>query len=642
LHLSPALAALAVVCGLAATSRGQDALIYAADSTNGQLKQVQFDPPQSTTFNTDVSLRIDLRSLTIRDDGVGGIHLIVCDTRSGDVLDYPGTGTGATIMSRGKGGPEFPDGVSLDPTGNLTVVSSTNADCDNTSQVWVILRDLGDGAGHCSLPGGYRTPLGLLDDDVTGVTQIGGSDVEVVAEHLEETLRVGTSAGALSAGDLLVVCSKPAMLLRYRAADVANYLAALRAQADAGTPPAELVPDVFVHPPQSSVDANRKFPDCAKPSGLAVGPDGNLLVPTADGSVLIFTPDGERRGDGAGGYVDFVQNLGDGKHKIVVGPQDGRFRAFLSDFEGNELLRFTIEADGTGTLDGIVSDGIVSPVGVATTTTTTVETKSGNNVVIQPSVVLQTTIPNVVTAGVTNARMVLFEDPREKELATPPEQPLHRSLFLNEISDDLPAVEIPAYVRAFPLGDPVNGPPTFILLLVDSTAKFTGPIVHDAEEALVLGYDPDCLSASPWLRPRIFWTPTPGELPILEGGRFIDITVRCGSDRGLTRNTVSLFMPGCRDTRDPVEISRTKLLALNERFCGATTISRKVHDALDRKLDGAQKQFEKGHYSQAEKNLDDFLSIVAANPDAFGASDETLPSELYSRAASAKFTIELL
>lgn len=642
MRLSSAWFASAVVCGFAATSHGQDALVYAANAADGRIEAVKFDPPSSTTFNQDADQRTGLRSLALRDDGVDGLHLIACDTLGGALVDYAGTGNGSIIVSAGAGGPKSPDGVSLDPQGNLTLADSGDDGYGEPTQVWVVLRDLGDAAGHTALPGGYRTPLGVLDDDVNAQTEIGGVPTWVAAEHVAQTLRVGSTRGALSAGDLLVVCSEPAMVLRYRADVVAHFLALLRAQSEGGAPPPPLCPDVFIHPPNASVDARLRFPDGAAPSGIAIGPDGNLLVPTADGKVLIYLAHGERRVGDDGNAVDFTDGLADGPHQITVGPEDGKFRAYLTDHDGNAVLRFAFGADGTGTLDGLVTDGIQGPVGIAATTSTTVKTKSGSNVVIQPSTVLTTTLPKVTTAGVTNARMILFEDPREKELSIPPEEPMHRSLFLDEISDDLPAIEIPPYVRAFPLGDPDHGPPTFILLVVESTAQISGPIVHDAEEAVVLGYDPDCLSPSPWLRPRIFWAPTPDELPILEGGTFIDITARCGSDRGLSRNTFSLLLPGCRDTRDPVEISRTKLDVLAQRLAGADGIEKKVRSTLQKGLEKIRGEFDAGHYARAARYLDRFLSIIAKNPGAFGGSDPTVPSELYARAASAKFAIGLL
>lgn len=174
-----ALPATAVLLALAAPLPAQDARVYAANSSNGRIQLVSFAPPSSTTVNSDENQRTSLRSLAIRDDGVDGAHLIACDTLGGEVVFYAGAaGDGATIVSADGGGPALPDGVSLDPEGNLVLVSSgPGAAGQKIAQVWIVLRDLGDGAGHDALAGGYREPLGLLDDEVAGLTQIAGVDI---------------------------------------------------------------------------------------------------------------------------------------------------------------------------------------------------------------------------------------------------------------------------------------------------------------------------------------------------------------------------------------------------------------------------------------------------------------------------------
>ena len=93
---------------------------------------------------------------------------------------------------------------------------------------------------------------------------------------------------------------------------------------------------------------------------------GNLLITSGEGLILNYLPDGTRLSNGAG-FVDFASGLGQGKFKIATGLQNGAFRAFVTDRNGGEVLRFTVEADGTGTLAGVVADPEF-PVGIATTT----------------------------------------------------------------------------------------------------------------------------------------------------------------------------------------------------------------------------------------------------------------------------------
>ena len=84
------------------------------------------------------------------------------------------------------------------------------------------------------------------------------------------------------------------------------------------------------------------FPPGAVPNGLAIGPDGNLLISTGGGIILRFAPDGTRL------MPDFANGLGNGKFKIEVAPDAGAFKAYVADRNGAELLRFNFEPDGTG------------------------------------------------------------------------------------------------------------------------------------------------------------------------------------------------------------------------------------------------------------------------------------------------------
>ena len=636
------LTASVAVCTFASALQAQDARVYSANSSNGRIQRLEFDPPSATTVNSDENQRVTLRAIAIREDGVDGAQLIACDTQAGEVVFYAGAaGVGVTIVSAAGGGPTHPDGVSLDPDGNLALVTSGPGNAQGkTAQVWVVLRDLGDSgsSGNPAFPGGYRAPLGLLDSEVMATTKIGGVDTSLTMHALEETARVRATAGLLEAGDLLVVASDPPMLLRYRAAPLRAYVAALRALPPGGTPPAELDPEVVIHPPTSSEEAARRFPDGAEPGGVAFAPDGSLLIPVAGGDVLLYGPDGRRREQG-GQFVDFADDLGNGKFKVAVGPQGGKFRAFLTNRNGGEVLRFTFQADGTGVADGTVTSGIESPVGIATTTSTVVPTPTGNDVLITPTQVLTSKFKQVVTAGVTAERVLLFADPREKEIATPPALPLHRSLFLNEISEELPPIEIPAYVRSFPLGDPDTGTPTFILVVVDTTAQLEGVATHFAEEATILGYEPDCGSADSWERPRIFWAPTLDEPPIVEGDTFIDVTDLCGSDRALTRNILSLFLPGARDTRDPKEIASSKFDGLTTLFTSSNCISKGVRAKLARKLDTATRSFERKKYADAATAIKEFSALVASNLGAFDSCSDSLGSELMARCGSLVFAL---
>src|SRR6185436_10442817 len=290
----------------------------------------------------------------------------------------------------------------------------------------------------------------------------------------------------------------------------------------------------------------------AEPNGMDLTPQGNLLVSSGNGVILNFRPDGTRLAD-SGGFVDFATGLGQGKFKLAIGLQDAAYRAFVADRNGGEVLRFRIGPDGRGTLDGVVADPEF-PVGIATTTASVVPTPAGTGVTIRPTNLWQTTTDNVLRAGATGVSVVLFEDPRESEVSIPSDQPLRRSLRLSEIRSDLPPdAEIPAYVRAFRKDDALNGKPTFLLLVADTSVAVLGELAHIIDEGEVLGYEPDCFDPDPTRQPRLFWVPSPGEPPALESPTFLDVSNGCGSTRGLTRSW-SLFLASARDTRPTLTI----------------------------------------------------------------------------------------
>ncbi len=619
---------LALTTGLLA----QEAKVFAVNSSNNRILAVSFDPPGTRVLNTDANQRASLRGLAVLDAGVKGIHLVVCDTLRGEVLFYENSlGKGQVISSGADPGhPARPDGLSLDFSKHAFLVSSGPGDSQqHVAEVWVIRRDPQSGGS----PGGYQGPPGLIDREVEVATVVNDQDVNLPVEELEQTLAVKSSAGLLSAGDLLVLASEPAALLRYPASAVQGFLDALKN----GGVPAELTPDVIVHPPEASVAADRRFPEGSSPNGMEFSPDGNLLICALDGRILIYRPDGTRRDDGAG-FVDFAQGLGQGKFRIAVGPQDGAQRAFVSDRNGGEILRFTIANDGTGLLDASVADGVQFPVGIATTTSNTVLTPSGTLVTVIPTNVFESTFEEVVTPGFTNASVLVFEDPREKEASVPEGEPLHRALSLSEIDAGFPAVEIPAYVRSFRRGDPELGIPTFILVVADTSARFDGLIDSLTNEAAVLGYEPDCDDPDLFAQQRVFWSPDADDPVIIEGPTFIDITVGCGTARGLSQS-FSFFLFGARDTRPLSTIADSKLDSLVQIVTSSTCIRRNVQRALQRHLDKAIRSFEEQKFGNSILALQDFAAQVEKSPGAFLKCEDSLPAELQARALSAIFML---
>jgi hypothetical protein len=254
---------------------------------------------------------------------------------------------------------------------------------------------------------------------------------------------------------------------------------------------------------------------------------------------------------------------------------------------------------------------------------------------------MQTKIEKVLVPGATGISVVLFEDPRESEVSTPPDQPLHRSLFLDEIRADLPTVEIPPYVRAFRKGDPLLGPPTFLLLVLDTKASVQGLLAHVVDESLILGYEPDCDDPDATEQPRLFWCPSPQEPQIHEGQVFIDVSNDCGTSRGLTK-AWSLFLASARDTRPTREIARTKLTALREALDRAACVEGRLLGRLDLTLGQAQLELARGAFADSIAFVQLFSDLIVRNPGAFSSCALNEAGELRARADSAVFVLQKL
>jgi hypothetical protein len=626
--------ALAGLAGLPVVLDAQDARAVSANSSNGRILEIRFDPPGSTVLNTDAQSRVGLVSLVFRDDGAAGVHLLAADRQRGQVLFYSGAaGAGASVLDAAiAGSPPFPDGLSLDARDDLFgTTSAAGAGAEKDARVWVLRRDPAC-TGGCR-PGGYAPAVGTIDNNVQISVPIGGVTTLLTVELLEETRVVPFDTDAFDPGDLLVLASDPPALLRYRAAAVTAFLDALAL----GQTPAELTPEVVIFPSNASVAPERRFPIGSEPNGMDFTPEGELLIASGNGAILVFRSDGTRLSNGSG-FVDFATNLGQGKFKLAVGPQGGVFRAFVSDRNGGEVLRFRIQPDSTGLLDGVVADPEF-PVGIATTTASVVPVQKGLGVTIRPTNLMQTTIENVVLAGSTGVSVVLFEDPRESEVSVPPNQPLHRALRLGEIRADLPPdAEIPAYVRAFRRGDPLLGKATFLLVVADTNVDVRGELAHVIDESLILGYEPDCAALDPTAQPRLFWVPSPDEAPVLESPVFTDVSNDCGTTRGLTRSW-SLFLASARDTRPTLEIASTKLSALATVLSRAQCVNQRLVKALQRKLESAQRQFSRKKYAATADELRAFSTLIQGSPGSFSSCNLNEGGELRARADSAVFIL---
>ena len=603
----------------------QDARVIASNSSNGRILEIDFASNSSSLLIADTN-RVSMQSCVFRDDGPTGLHILVAD-RNGEVVFYEnGAGAGQVVLGIAPANPAAPDGLSLDPEQNLYgVTSSTGNSTASDARVWMLRRD-----PQGALAGGYAGPVGYIDTTLAGV------------QELSETILTTSSQGSLSAGDLLVLASDPPMLLRYRAADLETFRAALAS----GETPAELAPDVFIHDPAASVPEARRFPEGVAPHGMALTQEGNLLISVSSGTVLHYTTDGVRRQDASGAFVDFVTGLGNGQFKLATGLQDGALRVFMTDRNGGEVHRFGIDPDGSGILEATVPDS-ESPNGIATTTAAVTATPTGSQVAVNTSDLMSSTIENVPVAGATSTTEFVFTDPRESEPGAPadPSLPLHRDLDLHqEISSLLPeGVVIPAHVRAFRKADPATGlptgDPTFLLLVVGTTAQVEGIIQHIADEGMILGYSPNCADLDPTMRPKLFWrdNPAAGEPPIPEGG-FLNVTNSCGTSRGLTM-LYSLFLPA-RDTRAPEAVFTEQFNGLGVALDGADCVRNKTLRAMRRQYETAQREFfERGRPDKALNALQTLLALAESSPEDFVGCSQNEWGNIRARAGATIFSL---
>jgi hypothetical protein len=553
------------------------------------------------------------------------LHLVIAD-RNGEVAFYANaTGIGQIVLGIAPANPAHPDGLSQDPDQNLYgVTSSTGSSIDSEPKVWMLRRDEGG-----PLPGGYKGPVAYIDTGMPGI------------ELLAETVFVTSNLGTLVAGDLLVLVSDPPEVLRYRAAD----LAAFRATLAGGGTPAELTPDVFIHPPTAAVPAAQRFPTGATPNGMDLTQEGSVLVSAGEGKVLHYLANGTRKTNGSGAFVDFFSGLGNGQFKLASGFQEGALRVFLTDRNGGEVHRFRFAADGTGVLESTIASA-ESPNAIDTTTAAISFTPSGSGVVVHSSDVIVSTIENVQSAGVTSITEYVFSDPRESEPGAPsnPSLPLHRALDLHqEISSLLPAgVTIPAYVRAFRKADPVTGlptgAPTFLLMVAATNAEVQGTIQHIADESLVLGYSPNCSDANPTLRPKLFWRDNPAtdEAPVPEGN-FVNVTNGCGTSRGITF-FYSLFLPA-RDTRSLTAIVGSQLDGIGMALGNAQCVKARTLKAMQRQYETAQREFDRGRLPKVLVALQGLLSIAEGTPQDFASCDANEGGNIRARVRAAIYTL---
>jgi hypothetical protein len=634
---SRALSALMLPIALAAFAaplHAQELAIYAPSASNNQLSLVNFDSaPNVVAVNIDANERKSLRSIVIREDQSSGVNLILADTLAAEVLWYADpliapaqAGQGQLIGSPSIApGPALPDGLSLNPNRDLFAVSSgTGNASQKTAELWVYPAGC---VGSGCRPGGYSNPV-KLSGPITINIAGSGPAVPVTLDLLEETRVATATTGSVVAGDLLILSSQPAALIRLPGAGAAPLAGALP------------VPQVLIYPDSATgVPARKKFPAGAEPGGFAFAPGGRLLVTTSTGSVLSYDTTGLRAVNASGAPVDFASGLGNGKFKIAVAVQRGIQRALIANRNGGELVRFDISTAPTGQLSGSVKQGLQFPVAVAATNSNVVATPLGLGITSSPTRgILSSRFQQVSVPGFTSGIVYLVPDPVNR--ATSPNQ----SFVLSDFDATLPSIQIPGFLRGLPMGGPTGSPEAYVVVIQTTSATYEGPVVITFDVEPVLGWNPPCPAHEQgqyWplaQRERSFWGPIAqfGENPIQEGATVINVTDGCiNPSKGLVRES-SIFVQG-RDTRTAQAQTSDGLNALGILLSSpaAQTISKSTLQSLKKFYDTAVRDFSRSKYADVSLSL----LALAATADTVTNAPRRVGFELESRARATAFAV---
>jgi sugar lactone lactonase YvrE len=283
----------------------------------------------------------------------GTLDLIASDIVKSQIVRYsgPSYGTGTVIFNwaaKGKGsGPAYPVGLSVDPTGNLYVISPSSKQ-DPTPSLWVL--------PYGATTGTYGAPI-LIDDSFGGVKTLALAEVLVAGSAATAD---GAAAPAWNAGDLLVLIgdSFNARVIVYTEAAINGVINTSRALSG---------------PSSTAVTLAQFRSKNALPLGMDIWPPDattkgvSLLFATVDGRLIRFDSSQEAF------IADFADGFGVNVQRVKVGTYLNvpyAFVAQLLTFSGGEILQYGAPPAGRSNTTPLakIAKGLEGPFGLAVTT----------------------------------------------------------------------------------------------------------------------------------------------------------------------------------------------------------------------------------------------------------------------------------
>jgi hypothetical protein len=586
--------ALAIALLAGTTAHAQSLRVTAANASNGQVYDVTFagSGGYTTVLNTDQNLYTSLRSLVfIPNAQAGTIDLLVADTLKGEVIRYTGSaGVGTVIWSTSQGpGPQYPDGLSVDPDGDLFVISNGSG-TSKPQQLWVLPHD-----PSLPLGAGFLAPR-LIDASFNGIP----------VQSLDDTLIARTSSPAANAGDLLVLASSPDTVFVYSAASVQGVLA--------GGPPIS---------PSAQLLTASQFPAGADLGGMDFWPpDGSLLITTSGGTILRYA----FAGGSATRLPDFSNGLGNGKFKVKAGIENGVAYAFVANNNGGQILEFGAPppAGGPNPPLAVVTSGVEHPQGLAVTSleaaaASSCQQNAGGCDLLGK--VLKHAIEDAPTlAGfLIEDICVVPVDPRIAQYGTC----TGHTLQVGQVCAGYGTTVIPDYLCG---GSGSTGSGfALVKTLTNSDSQLNGAFVaNDADSSTVLpgANNPPCPQTV------LAWAPLPGEGSVAEGNNFVEMTGTCGTSGAGTRQ-LSLWglglvvnmsaLPGSNTRSKWINFASSKYGTLNATI-SAASIDPAFEATLQSCINTSQTDFGRNKFASAASQLLTCDSLVAGSPGSFFAT----------------------